>query len=255
MTGSVAVVGPLQNLTDYSVPRHVAIVMDGNGRWAKKRFMPRLAGHTQGVKALRRCVKACVERGVAVLTVFAFSSENWQRPQDEVSGLMGLLSSALGREVAQLSRDGVQLHFVGERQGLPERVSAGLDAAERETAHNTRLVLNVCFNYGGRWDIAQAAARLAARGEAITEASLGAAMGLAHVPDPDLLIRTGGEMRISNFLLWQLAYSELFFSPVLWPDFDEAALDEALAAYGARERRFGKTSAQIQPAASAKIPV
>lgn len=241
--------------TEISVPRHVAIVMDGNGRWAKRRFMPRLTGHSQGVKALRRCVKACLERGVRVLTVFAFSSENWQRPEDEVSGLMGLLTTALGREVAELGREGVQLHFVGERRGLSERMCAGLAAAEQETAHNSRLVLNICFNYGGRWDIAQAAARLAAQGEPITEASLNAAMGLAHVPDPDLLIRTGGEMRISNFLLWQLAYSEMFFSPVLWPDFDEAALDEAFAAYGARERRFGKTSAQIQSAPPAKMPV
>lgn len=245
----------MQNLTDLSVPKHVAIVMDGNGRWAKRRFMPRLAGHAQGVKSLRRCVKACVDRGIAVLTVFAFSSENWRRPEDEVSGLISLLASALSREVVQLGKDGVRVCFIGDRLGLPERVAAGLDAAERSTAHNTKLVFNVCFNYGGRWDIAQAAARLADRGEAITEDSLGAAMGLAHVPDPDLLIRTGGEMRISNFLLWQVAYSELFFSPALWPDFDEAALDEALAAYGARERRFGKTSAQIQPDVPEKIPV
>ncbi|WP_442881927.1 polyprenyl diphosphate synthase [Comamonas sp.] len=255
MTGHVTVDHALQTFTELSVPAHVAIVMDGNGRWAKRRFMPRLTGHAQGVKALRRCVKACLERGVKVLTVFAFSSENWQRPEDEVSGLMGLLTSALGREVAQLGREGVQLHFVGERRGLSERICAGLDVAERETAHNGRLVLNICFNYGGRWDITQAAAGLAARGEPITEASLNAAMGLAHVADPDLLIRTGGEMRISNFLLWQLAYSELFFSPVLWPDFDEAALDEAFAAYGARERRFGKTSAQIQSAPPAQLPV
>jgi len=255
LTGHVTVDHALQTFTELSVPAHVAIVMDGNGRWAKRRFMPRLTGHAQGVKALRRCVKACLERGVKVLTVFAFSSENWQRPEDEVSGLMGLLTSALGREVAQLGREGVQLHFVGERRGLSERICAGLDVAERETAHNGRLVLNICFNYGGRWDITQAAAGLAARGEPITEASLNAAMGLAHVADPDLLIRTGGEMRISNFLLWQLAYSELFFSPVLWPDFDEAALDEAFAAYGARERRFGKTSAQIQSAPPAQLPV
>lgn len=255
MTAFFAVANPLSTLTDFSIPQHLAIVMDGNGRWAKRRLLPRLAGHAQGVKALRRCVEACALRGIAVLSVFAFSSENWQRPEEEVSGLLGLLASALGREVVQLGRQGVQLHFIGERQGLPARIAEGLDAAERETAHNTRLVLNICFNYGGRWDIAQAAARLAAQGEVITEANLNAAMALAHVPDPDLLIRTGGEMRVSNFLLWQLAYSELFFSPVLWPDFDEAALDEAIAAYGARERRFGKTSAQIQPAVPAKMPV
>jgi len=228
------------------MPHHIAIVMDGNGRWATRRFLPRLAGHKQGVESLRRCVHACAERGVAVLTVFAFSSENWNRPADEVSGLMELLAGAIAREVPQLGRDGVRLHFVGERAGLSDKVRSGLAQAEAATAHNQRLVLNVCFNYGGRWDIAQAAAALAARGEPITESSLHAAMGMAHVPDPDLLIRTGGEMRISNFLLWQAAYSELYFSDRLWPDFDEKALDEAIAAYGARERRFGKTSEQVR---------
>ena len=230
------------------IPHHIAIVMDGNGRWATRRLLPRLAGHRQGVESLRRCARACVERGVGVLTVFAFSSENWNRPQDEVSGLMDLLGKALAREVPQLSKDGVRLHFVGEKAGLSDKVQSGLQQAELATAHNTRLVLNVCFNYGGRWDIAQAAAALAARGEPITEASLHAAMGMAHVPDPDLLTRTGGEMRISNFLLWQAAYSELYFSDRLWPDFDEAALDEAIADYAARERRFGRTSDQIQAA-------
>jgi undecaprenyl diphosphate synthase len=229
-----------------AMPHHIAIVMDGNGRWATRRFLPRLAGHKQGVESLRRCVHACAERGVAVLTVFAFSSENWNRPADEVSGLMELLAGAIAREVPQLGRDGVRLHFVGERAGLSDKVRNGLAQAEAATAHNQRLVLNVCFNYGGRWDIAQAAAALAARGEPITESSLHAAMGMAHVPDPDLLIRTGGEMRISNFLLWQAAYSELYFSDRLWPDFDEKALDEAIAAYGARERRFGKTSEQVR---------
>jgi len=232
-------------------PHHIAIVMDGNGRWAKRRFLPRLAGHKQGVDVLRRCVQACAQRGVGVLTVFAFSSENWNRPQDEVSGLMELLAKALSREVPQLLRDGVQLHFVGERAGLSEKVRDGLAQGEAATAHNTRLVLNVCFNYGGRWDMAQAAAKLAVRGEPITEAGLNAAMALAHVPDPDLLIRTGGEMRLSNFLLWQAAYSELYFSDKLWPDFDDAALDEAIAAFHARERRFGKTSEQILSAPSA----
>ena len=227
-------------------PRHVAIVMDGNGRWAQRRFLPRLAGHKQGVESLRRCVQACAQRGIGVLTVFAFSSENWNRPQDEVSGLMELLAKALTREVPQLCKDGVRLHFVGERTGLSDKVREGLAQAERETAENSRLVLNVCFNYGGRWDIAQAAAQLAARGEAITEASLDRAMALSHVPDPDLLIRTGGEMRLSNFLLWQAAYTELVFSDRLWPEFDEAALDESIAAFHARERRFGKTSEQVK---------
>ena len=226
-------------------PHHIALVMDGNGRWATRRFLPRIAGHQQGVKSLRRCVKACSDRGVKVLTVFAFSSENWNRPKEEVSGLMDLLALALAREVPDMLRDGVRLCFVGDRTSLSDKVNAGLAEAERVTAHNQRITLNVCFNYGGRWDIAQAAAQLAARGEPITEGSLDRAMALAHVPDPDLLIRTGGEQRISNFLLWQAAYSELFFSDRLWPDFDEAALDEALAAYRQRERRFGKTSAQL----------
>lgn len=236
------------------VPHHIAIVMDGNGRWATRRFLPRLAGHKQGVDSLRRCVRACVQRGVSVLTVFAFSSENWNRPADEVSGLLELLAMALTREVPQLRKDGVRLHFVGERAGLSAKVIDGLAQAEVATADNTRLVLNVCFNYGGRWDIAQAAAALAARGEPITESSLHASLGLAHVPDPDLVIRTGGEMRISNFLLWQAAYSELFFSDRLWPDFDEAALDEAIAAYASRERRFGKTSEQLPSAHPATVP-
>ena len=221
--------------------------MDGNGRWAKRRLLPRLAGHKQGVESLRRCARACVERGVQVLTVFAFSSENWNRPQEEVSGLMSLLASALAKEVAQLSRDGVRLYFVGDRQGLSDKVRAGLQEAERTTAHNTRLILNVCFNYGGRWDIAQAAQKLVAQGIELTPENLDRAMALAHVPDPDLMIRTGGETRISNFLLWQAAYTELFFSNALWPEFDEAALDEAIAVFSGRERRFGQTSEQIQP--------
>jgi len=232
------------------VPHHVAIVMDGNGRWATRRFLPRVAGHRQGVESLRRCVRACVDRGVGVLTVFAFSSENWNRPVEEVSGLMDLLVGALGREVPKLCDDGVRLHFVGERGGLSPKLTAGLTQAEAATAHNTRLTLNVCFNYGGRWDIAQAAASLAARGEPLTEANLDRAMALAHVPDPDLLIRTGGEQRLSNFLLWQSAYAELFFSDRLWPEFDEADLDAAIAAFQRRERRFGQTSAQVAGAAA-----
>ncbi|MDR2333625.1 MAG: di-trans,poly-cis-decaprenylcistransferase [Burkholderiaceae bacterium] len=242
------------NSSSSAVPHHIAIVMDGNGRWATRRLLPRLAGHKQGVDSLRRCARACAERGVGVLTVFAFSSENWNRPADEVSGLMDLLAKALAREVPDLHKDGVQLHFVGDKASLSEKVRAGLQQAEAITAGNTRLVLNVCFNYGGRWDIAQAAAALAERGEPITEASLDRAMALSHVTDPDLLIRTGGEMRISNFLLWQCAYSELVFSDRLWPEFDEAALDEAIAAYASRERRFGKTSAQVQkPSRSASV--
>ncbi|TDS83577.1 polyprenyl diphosphate synthase [Comamonas sp. JUb58] len=232
-------------MTAAVLPHHIAIVMDGNGRWAKRRFLPRLAGHKQGVDSLRRCAKACAERGVKVLTVFAFSSENWNRPTDEVDGLMNLLAGALAKEVPSLARDGIRLFFVGDRGSLSAKVQAGLAQAEQATAHNDRMVLNVCFNYGGRWDIAQAAAKLAAAGQAITEVALNDAMALAHVPDPDLLIRTGGEMRISNFLLWQSAYSELYFSDKWWPDFDEQALDEAIGEFQRRERRFGKTSEQL----------
>ena len=241
-------------LRSAAIPRHIAIVMDGNGRWAKRRLLPRIAGHRQGVESLRRCIRACAERGVQALTVFAFSSENWNRPPDEVSGLMELMAKALAREVPELRQNGIRLRFVGERASLSERMKAGLAEAEAATAAGTGMGLNVCFNYGGRWDIAQAAASLAARGEPITEAALAGAMALAHVPDPDLLIRTGGEQRISNFLLWQCAYSELYFSDRLWPDFDEAALDEALAAYAARERRFGQTSEQVAGAIQAAAP-
>lgn len=245
----MAVVRPsLATAAPSPAPHHVAIVMDGNGRWAHKRFLPRIAGHRQGVESLRRCIRACAERGVGVLTVFAFSSENWNRPEEEVSGLMELMGKALTNEVPELRRAGVRMVFVGDRESLSPRMQQSLAQAEEATASSARMVLNVCFNYGGRWDIAQAAARVAASGVPLTEESLGRATALAHVPDPDLLIRTGGEQRISNFLLWQCAYSELYFSDKLWPDFDEAALDEALADYAVRERRFGKTSAQVAQA-------
>lgn len=234
--------------TETSIPHHIAVVMDGNGRWASKRYLPRVAGHKQGVDALRRCVRACGDRGVAVLTVFAFSSENWNRPAEEVSGLMELLAVAISREIPHLKADGVRIRFIGERAGLSAKVIAGLVQGEHSTESNTKLLLNVCFNYGGRWDIAHAAQKLLERGEAITELSLNNAMALAFVPDPDLLIRTGGEQRLSNFLLWQAAYSELFFSDKLWPEFDEAELDRAIASFNRRERRFGQTSAQVSPA-------
>ncbi|MBH2019177.1 polyprenyl diphosphate synthase [Polaromonas sp.] len=233
------------------IPHHVAIVMDGNGRWAKKRYLPRIAGHKQGVDTLSNCVKACLDRGIGVLTVFAFSSENWSRPSEEVSGLMELVVLALARKVPSLNANGVQIHFIGDRQRFSEKVSSALVQAEASTADNQRLIFNVCFNYGGRWDIVQAAQKLASRGEAITELSLDRAMALAHVPDPDLLIRTGGELRISNFMLWQAAYSELYFSESLWPEFDEAALDRAIAAFSARQRRFGQTPEQVNGLAPA----
>lgn len=227
------------------VPNHIAIVMDGNGRWAKNRFLPRLAGHKQGVEALRACVQHCLNRHVKVLTVFAFSSENWNRPAEEVSGLMELLGMALIREVAGLAANGVRLYFVGDRSALSPKLKAALEKTEHDTASSNRLILNVCINYGGRWDIANAASRLVAQGILITPDSLNAALSLAHVPDPDLMIRTGAEQRLSNFLLWQSAYSELYFSNKLWPEFDTAELDAAIAAYSGRERRFGKTTEQL----------
>ena len=229
-----------------AIPHHIAIVMDGNGRWASKRFLPRLAGHKQGLEALKRMVAACAVRKVAVLTVFAFSSENWNRPAEEVSGLMDILVMALSRqELAQLQKEGVQLRFVGDRAALSERVRQVLHDAEALTAANSRLILNVCFNFGGRWDIVTAAQRLADQDIPITQDSLSGALALAHCCDPDLVVRTGGEKRISNFLLWQSAYSELYFSDLLWPDFDEVALDAAIADFSARERRFGQTSTQV----------
>lgn len=202
------------------------------------------------MEALRRCVRASMERGIQVLTVFAFSSENWQRPSDEVSGLMELLSVALQREIPALLEQGVRVHFVGDRSGLAPSLVTGFEQAERDTAANQRMVLNVCFNYGGRWDMVQAARRLAAQCLEPTEEALAAALSLAHVPDPDLLVRTGGDQRVSNFLLWQLAYTEMVFSETLWPDFDERALDAALLEFGQRERRFGRTSEQARPVAA-----
>jgi undecaprenyl diphosphate synthase len=231
-----------------SIPYHVAVVMDGNGRWAKKRFLPRVAGHKVGVDALRRTVQACIDRSISVLSVFAFSSENWNRPEEEVSGLMDLLGMALAREVPKLHEQGVQLHFPGDKSKLSLKVADGLVSAEAFTAQNSRLILNVCFNYGGRWDICQASRQLQLKGLPVTEAALAQHLALAHVSDPDLFIRTGGEMRVSNFLLWQMAYSEFYFSDVLWPDFDLGELDKALSAYQGRERRFGRTSDQLPSA-------
>lgn len=229
-----------------AAPLHVAIVMDGNGRWASKRFLPRAVGHQQGVGALRKIVAACPARNISILTVFAFSSENWNRPADEVSSLMDILALALAKEVPELRRDGVRIRFLGYRGNLSERVKKAFSEAEASTAANTQLTLNICFNYGGRWDIVHAAAQLAEAGIAITEDSLSNAMSLADCGDPDLIIRTGNEMRLSNFLLWHAAYSELVFSDEWWPDFDEKSLDAALLAYSSRERRFGKTSEQIK---------
>jgi undecaprenyl diphosphate synthase len=232
------------------VPRHVAIIMDGNGRWARKRFMPRVAGHKRGVEVLRRVIKACVERGIEYLTVFAFSSENWRRPPEEVSFLMNLFVSALSDEVARLHANEIRLRIVGDLSRFEPRLRDLIEAGERTTAGNTRLTLTVAANYGGRWDILQACNRLAkAHPEKCgmwEEADLAPYLAMAHVPEPDLFIRTGGEQRISNFMIWQLAYTELYFTDRLWPEFDARTLDAAIASYRRRERRFGRTSEQLQ---------
>ena len=224
------------------VPRHVAIVMDGNGRWAKKRYMPRFFGHKQGVDALVRMVLACADRGIDYLTVFAFSSENWKRPSEEVSGLMGLVLVAVSKYLAKLAGDGVRIRIVGDRSQVSDKLRDAWVQAEESTRHNRRITLSVAFNYGGRWDIVQACRQAMADGvapEALDEAALNRYMALSYAPDPDLFIRTGGEVRISNFLLWQAAYSELYFSDCLWPEFGEAELDAALAEFARRDRRYG----------------
>jgi len=227
---------------DPDVPRHVAIVMDGNGRWARKRFMPRIFGHKHGVDALVGTIQACANRGVEHLTVFAFSSENWKRPEEEVSGLMGLVLSAMTRYLTKIAGDGVRVKIIGDRAAVSQTVRNAWERAENTTAHNTRITVWVAFNYGGRWDIVQACRRAIADGipaEQLTEERLAGYMAQHEAPDPDLFIRTGGEVRISNFLLWQVAYSELVFSDCLWPDFDETELDRAFRVYAQRDRRFG----------------
>ena len=220
--------------------------MDGNGRWARQRGMPRFFGHKRGVDALVRTVQACADRGIKYLTVFAFSSENWKRPSDEVSGLMGLVLVAVSKYLSKLAGEGVRIRIVGDRGAVSDRVRAAWHHAEATTAHNTRITLSVAFNYGGRWDIVQAcqqAIRSGVTADALDEAMLAGFMAMSYAPDPDLFIRTGGEVRISNFLLWQVAYAELVFSDVLWPDFGEADIDAAIAAFGGRDRRFGGVKA------------
>ncbi len=240
------------------IPGHIAIVMDGNGRWAKKRNRPRSMGHQAGLKALKKTIKNCARLGIKTLTVFAFSSENWNRPEGEVSRLMELFLRALGKEVDELHKNGVCVRFVGELTTFKPAIQARMSAAQTLTADNNNLIANIAVNYGGRWDITQAARRMA---KAVTDGSLSLNdvdepkfanfLALATSPDPDLFIRTGGEMRISNFLLWQSAYTEFYFTPVLWPDFDEKDLDQAIAAFQARERRFGRTSDQVKGAVNA----
>ncbi len=235
------------------IPRHVAIIMDGNGRWARRRGLPRFAGHRAGMETVRRVVSRCGEVGVEVLTLFAFSSENWRRPQQEVGLLMDLFLTALKNEVRKLNRNNVRLFVVGDRSAFSDKLQRSIEQAERLTAGNDGLKLVIAANYGGRWDIAQAARRLAEEvqagrlsPEAIDQARFADHLALAAFPEPDLFIRTGGEKRISNFLLWQLAYTELYFTDTLWPDFDVSAFDAALIDYAGRQRRFGQTGEQVE---------
>ena len=224
------------------IPRHVAVVMDGNGRWAKNRYMPRFFGHKAGVDALIKSIDLFADRGVEYLTVFAFSSENWKRPADEVSGLFGLVMVAAAKYLQSMVSKGVRVRIIGNRDGVSDKLRAAWTRAEEATAHNQRITVSVAFNYGGRWDVVQACRQAIASGipaNEITEESFGRMLVLGDVPDPDLFIRTGGEMRLSNFLLWQAAYAELYFTDCLWPDFGAAEIDAALASFASRDRRFG----------------
>ncbi len=249
------VASPAARQDEEPTPHHVAVIMDGNGRWAKRRALPRAAGHRAGIKPVRRTVEYCAERGVGVLTLFAFSSENWRRPPDEVSGLMALFLDALEREVAELDANGIRLRFIGDRGKLSRSLSDATYAAEARTRDNRTMDLVVAVAYGGRWDLTEAARRLAREAAAgrldpddITEARLAGTLATADMPGVDLLIRTGGEKRISNFLLWDAAYAELYFSDVLWPEMSKPELDRAFAFYAHRQRRFGRTSDQIEAA-------
>lgn len=229
-----------------AIPRHIAVIMDGNGRWAKKRFLPRIMGHKRGLDALENMVGHCAGLGVRYLTVFAFSTENWRRPEDEVSFLMGLFLQALQKQVRRLHENNMRLKILGSRERFNRQILQGIEEAEALTANNTGLTLSIAADYGGRWDILQAANRLIADGVSeITEDALAKYLMLGDAPEPDLFIRTGGETRISNFLLWQMAYAELYFTDILWPDFDETALNAAVASFQKRERRFGRTSEQL----------
>lgn len=231
------------------VPKHVAVIMDGNGRWAKKRFMPRVAGHIKGVELLREMVRACLEREINYLTLFAFSSENWRRPKDEVNLLMQLFVKALEQEVEKLNRNGVRLRVIGDLSPFEPRLRELIAQAEATTAGNTQLELTIAANYGGRWDITHAINKMLAaqpdKRQGWDESDLEPHLSMNFAPEPDLFIRTGGEERISNFLLWQLAYTELYFTPTLWPDFNTAEFDKAIASFQERERRFGRTSEQL----------
>jgi undecaprenyl diphosphate synthase len=242
--------------TEPALPQHIAIIMDGNGRWAKKRFLPRTVGHVKGAAGVRRIVKACADRDIQYLTLFAFSTENWRRPPEEVSTLMDLFVQYLQKEMADMSKEGVRLRVIGDRSAFSADLQARIAAAEQATAHNTTLHLTVAANYGGQWDILQASrawqqAHPTLSIDDLREEDLAAYLSTADLPDPDLLIRTGGESRISNFLLWQMAYTEMYFVDDYWPDFDEASLAKALTWFASRVRRFGRTDDQVASAANA----
>lgn len=233
-------------------PRHIAIIMDGNGRWAQKRFMPRAVGHQAGVKTVRKIVEYCANNNIEVLTLFAFSSENWRRPENEVSLLMALFMATLQREIDKLHRNNIRLRFIGDRSAFPEKLQTKMAEGEAQTQHNTALTLVIAANYGGHWDMCQAFKHIAAKitaGELteqdITEELINQHLSTANLPEPDLFIRTGGEERVSNFMLWQLAYAEMYFTPTLWPDFDQNSLAEAITSFKGRQRRFGHTGEQV----------
>lgn len=241
-----------------NVPRHIAIIMDGNGRWAKKRSLPRFAGHRVGLEAVRKTVSACSQNGVEVLTLFAFSSENWKRPAKEVTVLMELFMTALKKEVKKLHKNNVQLHIIGGREAFSDKIQKRVAESEALTANNTGLKLIIAANYGGRWDMVNAMQQIGIQikngelePEAITEQVIHDHLSMAKFPEPDLFIRTGGETRISNFLLWDLAYTELYFTDLLWPDFDEFELDKAIGSFSGRQRRFGLTGDQVEKVAGA----
>jgi undecaprenyl diphosphate synthase len=237
-----------------SIPIHIAIIMDGNGRWARSRYLPRMAGHKQGVETVRGVIKACIERSVAYLTLFAFSSENWRRPEDEISFLMQLFMGALEQEITKLHENGIRFKVIGDLSKFEPKIIKFIHNGEQLTAKNTRLTLTIAANYGGRWDIMQAMRKMMAQSTELPlnfeEKNLAQYLSMNYAPEPDLFIRTGGECRVSNFLLWQLAYTELYFTNTLWPDFDEHELELAIQSYQQRERRFGRTSEQLQVAIS-----
>ena len=231
------------------IPNHIAVIMDGNGRWARKRFLPRVAGHKRGVETVRALVKTCAKQQVKYLTLFAFSSENWRRPDDEVSFLMGLFMDALKREVAKLHENNIRLILIGDRSRFNAALIEQIEASEKLTIENTGLTLTIAANYGGRWDILQAANKMMLQHPKkvaqFKEEDLAPHLAMHYAPEPDLFIRTGGEKRISNFLLWQLAYTEFYFTDTLWPDFDDQAFLAAISSFQQRERRFGRTSEQL----------